>query len=68
VWVIVNGHEKVPHVRCRDTHPDWMRALRDQCAGAGVPFFVKGMSFKRPIPLDLLIREFPAVRVAESGR
>jgi protein gp37 len=61
-WVIVNGHEKVPHARARDTDPDWMRALRDQCAPAGVPIFVKGPI---PIPLDLLIRQFPAVR---SGR
>jgi protein gp37 len=58
-WVIVNGMEKVAHKRMRDTDPDWMRALRDQCAAAGVPFFVKGMSFNRPIPFDLLIRQFP---------
>jgi protein gp37 len=64
-WVIVNGHEKVPHVRCRDMDPDWARALRDQCAAAGVPFFMKGMSFRLPIPFDFLLREcrqFPAVR------
>jgi protein gp37 len=61
-WVIVNGMEKVPHERCRDTDPDWMRAVRDQCAGAGVPIYVKGMSFRDPIPIDLLIRQFPAVR------
>jgi protein gp37 len=61
-WVIVNGMEKCSHKRSRDTHPDWMRALRDQCAAAGVPFFVKGMSFNDPIPFDLLIREFPPRR------
>lgn len=22
-------------------HPDWVRSLRDTCAGAGVPFFFK---------------------------
>jgi hypothetical protein len=36
--------------------------LRDQCRAAGVPFFMKGMSHDRPIPPDLLIRQFPAVR------
>jgi protein gp37 len=60
-WLIVNGMEKCSHERSRDTHPDWMRRLRDQCAAAGVPFFVKGMSFNDPIPIDLLRREFPTV-------
>src|SRR5262249_41068058 len=60
-WVIVNGEGETSHERARDTHPDWMRALRDQCAPSGVPLFVKGMSFNRPIPLDLLIRKFPGV-------
>lgn len=35
-WVIVGG-ENGP----RPMHPDWARALRDQCASAGVPFFFK---------------------------
>ena len=26
----------------RPMHPDWVRAVRDQCAAAGVPFFFKG--------------------------
>lgn len=37
-WVIVGG-ESGPGAR--PMHPDWARALRDQCAGAGVPFFFK---------------------------
>lgn len=37
-WVIAGG-ESGP--RARTAHPDWFRALRDQCAAAGVPFFVK---------------------------
>jgi len=40
--------------------PDWVRDLRDQCSAAGVPFFMKQMTNKAPIPDDLLIREFPA--------
>lgn len=37
-WVIVGG-ESGPGAR--PTHPDWVRDLRDQCAGAGVAFFFK---------------------------
>lgn len=37
-WVIVGG-ESGP--RARPMHPDWPRAIRDQCANAGVPFFFK---------------------------
>jgi hypothetical protein len=35
--------------------------VRDQCVAAGVPFFMKQMSRKRPIPDDLLIRQPPAL-------
>jgi protein gp37 len=61
-WVIVNGEEKVKHKLCRDMDPNLARGLRDQCAAAGVPFFMKGMSHDRPIPPDLLRRQVPAVR------
>lgn len=37
-WVITGG-ESGPNAR--PMHPDWARSLRDQCAGAGVPFFFK---------------------------
>ena len=37
-WVICGG-ESGPEAR--PMHPDWARALRDQCAAAGVPFFFK---------------------------
>lgn len=37
-WAIVGG-ESGP--AARPTHPDWVRALRDQCALAEVPFFFK---------------------------
>lgn len=37
-WVIVGG-ESGPGAR--PMHPDWARSLRDQCAEAGVPFFLK---------------------------
>ena len=37
-WVIVGGESGR---NARPMHPDWARSLRDQCAGAGVPFFFK---------------------------
>lgn len=37
-WVIAGG-ESGPGAR--PAHPDWFRALRDQCQAAGVPFFFK---------------------------
>jgi protein gp37 len=37
-WVIVGG-ESGP--KARPIHPDWASSLRDQCAGAGVPFLFK---------------------------
>ncbi len=37
-WVIAGG-ESGPGAR--PAHPDWFRSLRDQCAAAGVPFFLK---------------------------
>ena len=33
-------------------HPDWVRAVRDQCQEAGVPFFFKGWGEWKPIGLD----------------
>jgi protein gp37 len=59
-WVIVSG-EQGPHRYCRPMDIEWARALRDQCAAAHLPFFMKQMSGKLPIPRDLLIRQFPAV-------
>lgn len=37
-WVIVGGESGK---NARPMHPDWARALRDQCQAAGVPFFFK---------------------------
>ena len=37
----------------------WARDLRDQCKAAGVPFFFKQMPGRRPIPHDLMVREWP---------
>ena len=37
-WIIAGG-ESGPNAR--PMHPAWPRAIRDQCAAAGVPFFFK---------------------------
>jgi len=58
-WLIVGG-ESGPGAR--PMHPDWARSLRDQCAAASVPFFMKQMARKAPIPADLMVREFPDAR------
>lgn len=61
-WVICGGESGAGF---RPFPLDPARRLRDQCAEAGVPFFMKQMggrikaAFAR-IPDDMLIREFPA--------
>jgi protein gp37 len=59
-WVICGG-ESGPNAS--PMNPDWARSLRDQCAAASVPFFMKQMGGTRkpfaPIPDDLNIRQFP---------
>ena len=37
-WIIVGGESGR---EARPMHPAWLRAIRDQCAEAGVPFFFK---------------------------
>jgi protein gp37 len=56
-WIIVGGESGG---NARYMHPDWARALRDQCRRAGIPFFFKQMTGKKEIPADLMVREFPA--------
>lgn len=55
-WVVVGG-ESGP--RARDMDANWARSLREQCREADVPFFMKQMAHKAPIPLDLQIRQPP---------
>lgn len=57
-WVIAGG-ESGPNAR--PAHPDWFRQLRDQCEAACVPFHLKQMTGKAPIPADLQIQERPNV-------
>jgi protein gp37 len=61
-WVIVGGESGRG---ARPFNPDWARSIRDQCAAAGVAFFMKQMGGLRPgttleaLPPDLRVREFP---------
>lgn len=55
-WIICGG-ESGPGARMMD--PQWARALKAECEQVGVPFFMKQMTGKKPIPDDLLRREFP---------
>lgn len=65
-WIVAGG-ESGP--KARPMHPDWVRDLRDQCAKAGVAFFMKQITNDRgrkiPMadwPTDLKIQEFPHAR------
>ena len=55
-WVIVGG-ESGP--RRRPMEMQWARSIRDQCADAGVPFFMKQIDKVIEIPDDLLVRQYP---------
>lgn len=46
-WVIAGGESGL---NARPMHPAWARALRDQCASAGVPFFFKQWGAWGPAP------------------
>lgn len=55
-WVIVGGESGSGK---RPFNADWARSIRDQCKAQGVAFFMKQVNKIDPIPLDLMIREFP---------
>lgn len=40
-WVITGGETDQGSHKARPSHPDWFRALRDQCAAADIPFHHK---------------------------
>jgi protein gp37 len=54
-WIICGGESGKG---AREMQPTWARDLRDLCAGR-IAFFMKQMTGKKPIPDDLLIRQFP---------
>lgn len=59
-WVVCGGESGPKH---RAMPLGWARNLREQCAAAGVPYFFKQVSARRPddgmIPDDLRVRQFP---------
>lgn len=66
-WIDQSAEEKISWIICggesghnkRPFNPDWARKLRDQCLAAGLPFFMKQWDKIKPIPDDLMIRQFP---------
>lgn len=56
-WVIVSGETRTKYARVMEDN--WARAIRDQCAEAGIPFYMLQMTKATAIPPDLLRREFP---------
>ena len=57
-WIIFGG-ESGPHRR--PVALAWARAIRDECASRGVAFFGKQLDKVKPLPADLMVREFPNV-------
>ncbi len=55
-WIICGG-ESGPGARFMN--PAWARTLREHCAHHGIAFFMKQMTGKKPIPDDLMVRQFP---------
>jgi protein gp37 len=55
-WIIVGG-ESGHKARMMDLQ--WARDVRDQCARLKRAFFFKQTTGKKPIPDDLMIRQFP---------
>ncbi len=73
-WIIVGGESGRD---ARPMHPDWARAIRDQCAAAGVPFFFKQWGEWAPtsdgpdkmlVAKDYILRERDAQKTAFAGR
>jgi protein gp37 len=63
-WIICGG-ESGPGAREMD--PQWARDLRNDCARGSVPFFMKQMTGKKPIPDDLMVRQFPLLPSLRNG-
>ena len=55
-WIICGGESGRG---AREMEPEWARNLRDCSARFNRAFFMKQMTGKKPIPVDLLVRQFP---------
>jgi protein gp37 len=56
---VICGGESGAGAPTRYMDPAWARSIRKECAGADVAFFMKQMTGKKPIPADLLVRQYP---------
>ena len=64
-WIICGGESGRG---AREMDPQWARDLRDGARRFGRAFFMKQMTGKKPIPDDLLVRQFPTPRVSSPDR
>lgn len=51
-WVITGGETDQGAHKARPTHPDWLRAIRDACAEAGVPYHHKQNGEWAQVPVE----------------
>lgn len=63
-WIICGGESGA---KPRLMNPQWARDLRDGAARLNRAFFMKQMTGKKPIPDDLLIRQFPVAMKTGSA-
>lgn len=55
-WVICGGESGSGH---RDMPVEWAESIKLQCNARGIPFLMKQMAGKKPIPQHLISNEFP---------
>lgn len=55
-WIICGGESGAGY---RPMDLQWARDMRDHCARYDVAFFMKQTAGKKPIPDDLMVRQFP---------
>lgn len=58
-WVICGGESGA---KPRAMEQAWAESLKQQCEAAGVAFFMKQMTGKKPIPEHLMVRQFPSIK------
>lgn len=55
-WLICGGESGRGH---RQMNPEWAYRIKEECVESSVPFFLKQMAGKTPIPDNLNLRQFP---------
>jgi protein gp37 len=58
-WLICGGESGAS---ARYMEPEWAARAKADCAALGIAFFMKQMTGKKPIPPDLMVRQFPIAR------